>query len=100
MLLALMLVVGLLPVGVLAAGDGAEEYITTIFSDDSGKRDVTVNVIGPNNENFGTHTYHDVSGGANTITLTLTNDAYEIAYVDNNSVWNKTHYNALSNPKY
>ena len=91
MLLALMLVVGLLPVGVLAAGDGAEEYITTTFSDDSGKRDVTVNVIGPNNENFGTHTYHDVSGGANTITLMLTNDGYEIAYVDNNSVWNKPH---------
>ena len=89
MLLALMLVVGLLPVGVLAA-DGTE-YITTTFSNNSGKRDVTVNVIGPNNEDFGTCTYSNVSGVANTITLTLTNDDYEIAYVDNNSVWNKPH---------
>ncbi len=89
MLLVLMLVVSLLPVGALAA-DGTE-YITTTFSNDSGGRDVTVNVIGPNNEDFGTRTYRDVSGGANTITLTLTNDDYEIAYVDNNSVWNKPH---------
>ena len=107
--LAFAMALSLIPsvaVSALAAGGDAEQYVTATFSDNSGNRDVTVKVVGPNGEDFGTHTYNDVGGGANTITLTLTDTAdgqYDIESVENDSQsgnWHSITNETLSSNSY